>query len=136
MDETSTRSASVHLAAQQERGNPEPPEVTWRELRPGLWVGRTNNRPAGLIERGRRYTFTDADDQVRPGYHTLRDAQNAATGPITVIPTARSEIQPPQAPDPGRSHRRMGLRLALAPSAAVLAAAVAGGVALATHLLP
>lgn len=56
--------------------------VTWRQLRRGLWVGRADDHPLGVIEQGRRFTFTGADGTSHPGFATLSDAQDAATGSV------------------------------------------------------
>ena len=62
-------------------------DVVWREIEPGLWVGRSNGRHVGTIARGRRFTLTDGQERVRGDFATLAAAQ-AATGPVSVPPPA------------------------------------------------
>ena len=67
------------------------PKISWREIAAGLWVGRSDDQHAGIIEHGRKFTFTDADGAVHPGFDSLAAAQEAATGPIAIIPAAPTE---------------------------------------------
>jgi hypothetical protein len=69
-------------------------DVAWRRLGPLLWVGRDGDEHIGMIERGRRFTPTDADGEVRGRYRTLEAAQAALTGRA---PSAR---EPRSAPRP------------------------------------
>jgi hypothetical protein len=135
MDETSTQPPRTQLVVQPQRVEPTPIEVTWRELRPGLWAGRADGRPAGLIEQGRRYTFTDADEHVHPGYRSLVEAQHAATGPIATIPTPDPEAEPRRAGSPSAVPHHLALKLALIPPVAVMGAVIAGGIAVVAQLL-
>lgn len=71
--------------------DPASDDVLWRQLRPRLWVGRAADEPLGMIERGRRFTATDADGEVRGGYRTLEAAQAALTGQLPIVaPTTES----------------------------------------------
>jgi hypothetical protein len=97
-------------------------------LQPGLWAGRSNGKPVGIIEHGHRYSFTDVEEQIHPGYKTLIDAQDAATGPIPIHP-------PTDHPTATASRRRTVTTIALIPAAAAAGAAVAGGIALAMQFL-
>ncbi|WP_375400023.1 hypothetical protein [uncultured Amnibacterium sp.] len=64
------------------------PHIDWREISHGLWVGRADDLYAGMIERGRRYTFTDAAGSTHPGYRTLIAAQDAVAWPIPLVQPA------------------------------------------------
>jgi hypothetical protein len=74
--------------------DPHTEPVEWRRLSPRLWVGRRDGAPIGMIERGRRYTATDASEQVRGTFKTLALAQAALAGPARpprVAPASRLE---------------------------------------------
>ena len=126
MDESSTRAASQETPGRPRAVDEPRAEICWRELRRGLWTGRSDGRPIGMIEQGRRYTFTGTDEQQHSGYRTLAEAQRAATGPIPIIPPsdAASEARPVR--DPSSSRRRILLKTKLIPPAAAAGALVAG----------
>lgn len=63
-------------------------DVVWRRLRPRLWVGRTDDEPLGMIERGRRFTVIDVDGELRGRYRTLESAQAALTGSVPTVAPA------------------------------------------------
>ena len=118
MDETSTEVVSTQTASRIRPGSVSPEDVTWRELRRGFWAGRSDGRPIGVIEQGRRYTFTGVDEQVHLGFRTLADAQEAATGPISIPSASASGV--PGEPEPGRAsaaaRRRLIIRIAAVPA--------------------
>lgn len=134
MDDTSTI-LTASVVADPSTPAPSADDVTWRELRPGLWAGRANGKPIGIIEHGRRYSFTGVDEQIHPGYRTLADAQDAATGPIQIILTPRNEIEPAPPSTPASARRRAASAIALIPAVAAAGAIVAGGIALAAQFL-
>ena len=133
MDDTSTRPLTEAPTGALPAPPPSADDVTWRQLRPGLWAGRANDKPIGIIEHGRRYSFTGIDDQIHPGYRTLADAQNAATGPIqvTLPPNRDTQAQSPRS----SVSVRLPAAIALIPAIAAAGGVVAGGIALAAQFL-
>ena len=67
--------------------------VVWRQLRPRLWVGRTDGEHLGTIERGGRFTATGTHGDAQRGYRTLQAAKAALTGEIGIV------ARPMQEPD-------------------------------------
>jgi hypothetical protein len=56
-------------------------DVSWRALRTGLWVGRRDGRHLGTVERGRRWSASDAEGEPIGAFRTLREAQAAVADP-------------------------------------------------------
>jgi hypothetical protein len=77
---------------------PSVPDVVWRQLRPRLWVGRSDGEHLGTIERGRSFTATDLAGEMRGGYRDLRAAQAALTGEIAVIAPQQARDRPAARP--------------------------------------
>lgn len=70
--------------------------VEWRRLDTRLWVGRLDGAPIGMIERGRRYTATDAGERVRGTFRTLREAQHALAADARQPSTEPESDEEPQ----------------------------------------
>ena len=79
---------------QSQDENAEP--VEWRRLNARLWVGRLDGAPIGMIERGRRYTATDASERFRGTFRTLREAQGALTSYVRPSGTEPATEEEPQ----------------------------------------
>ena len=52
--------------------------IVWTQQHRFFWTGRSDGRPVGIIERGARFTFTDAAGSEHHGFRTLEAAQAAA----------------------------------------------------------
>lgn len=65
--------------------------VVWRRLGRHLWVGRSGDTHVGIIEEGRRFTLTDANECVHPGFGSLEAAQSA-TGPIAIVHPGAADV--------------------------------------------
>jgi hypothetical protein len=69
-------------------------DIEWRRLHKRLWVARQDGVPLGMIERGRRFRVTDADDIERGSYRTfdaaktalLRDTTGSTPCPTAAVP--------------------------------------------------
>ena len=132
MDETSPDSLTETPSRDLPNSRLSADDVAWRELQPGLLAERANNAPVGIIEHGRRYSFTGTDDHTRTSYRTLADAQDAATGPIQVTVPANHDREAKSQVSSGRRPMRT---ITLIPAVAAGGGIVAGGIALAVQLL-
>jgi hypothetical protein len=56
-------------------------DVAWRALGDRLWVARRDDRHIGAVERGRRWTASDADGEPIGAFRTLPEAQRAVADP-------------------------------------------------------
>jgi len=60
--------------------------LSWRELQKGLWVVRSDDRHVGIIERGRRFSVTDANETTTKGFPTFAHALDALGAPTKSAP--------------------------------------------------
>ena len=64
--------------------------LSWRELQKGLWVVRSDDRHVGIIERGRRFSITDANETTTKGFPTFAHALDALGAPTESAPAPAS----------------------------------------------
>lgn len=102
--------------------------VTWRPLGPRLWVGRRGDEHLGVVERGRRYSATDAEGRLVAEARTLDAAQSALERhALAGAPTGTAAVAEADARWRARWRLAVGLLALDAGLVALLAGTLLGG---------